>query len=47
MPGRRASRMRASPTGPVESILEVGLSSDLSQRFEDLVARAADIRGYL
>jgi hypothetical protein len=26
---------------------EVALSEDLSQRFEDLVARAADIRGYL
>jgi len=27
--------------------LEVALSSDLAQRFEDLAARAADIRGYL
>ena len=26
---------------------EVALSEDLSQRFDELVARAADIRGYL
>jgi len=26
---------------------EVSLADDLSQHFDDLVARAADIRGYL
>jgi hypothetical protein len=32
---------------PVRIAREASLSDDLSQRFDDLVARAADIRGYL